>query len=267
MAARVERRICAQRRAVRREHGEWAIDISVRIDDPATENPVGVMQAALSIALLQQITNRYVGRGDGERITMVASNGLLLAETSSEHSVARIMNQNVNVREGEVDARRAVFGAERSGQVVDDAWVTGYSRTAGGDFYADLVRDFRFAGFDWGVIVQSERSETLAGPGIEAVAANVRDWREVLAAILGGALVVLILLAVGIGRWMAARIARPVDYLRGITRQISRGKDTGTVQLDTDDEFSEIARSLERIRRTMHVAVRILRETKTSAAS
>lgn len=132
--------------------GTWAIDISVRIDDPATENPVGVMQAALNIALIQDITDRYVGQGEGERITVVDSQGLLLAETSSEHSSARIMNEKVNVREGEADARRAVFGPERSGQVVDDGWVTGYSQTAGGDFYADLTRDFRFPGFNLSLI-------------------------------------------------------------------------------------------------------------------
>ena len=247
--------------------GAWAIDISMRIDDPATENPVGVMQAALSIALLQEITDRYVGQGDGERITVVDSEGLLLAETSSEHSSARIMNEKVNMREGGADARQAVFGAERSGQVVDDAWVTGYSRTAGGDLYANLTRDFRFPGFNWGVIVQSEGNGALVGPGIEALVAKVGAWRMVLAAILGGSLVLLILLAVGIGWWMAARIVRPIEYLRTITQQMSQGKATGTVHLDTNDELSDIAGALDRIRRTMHLAVRVLRERKRTAAS
>ena len=245
----------------------WAIDISVRIDDHATEHPVGVMQAALSIALLQEIADRYMGQGDGERISVVDSQGLLLAETSSEHSSARIMNEKVNVREGKADTRRAVFGAERSGQVVDNAWVTGYSRTAGGDFYADLTRDFRFPGFDWGIIVQSKGSGALVGSGIEAVAAKVEAWRKMLAAILGGSLVVLTLLAIGVGRRMASRMARPIDYLRTISQQLSQGKATGAVQLDTNDELSEIARALDRMRRTMHLAVRILRERKRSAAS
>ena len=247
--------------------GAWEIDISVRIDDPATENPVGVMQAALSIALLQEIADQYLGQGEGERITVVDSEGLLLAETSSGHSSSRIMNEKVNVREGEVDARQAVFGAERSGQVIDDKWVTGYSRSAGGEFYADLTRDFRFPGFNWGVIVQSAGSATLAGAGIEAAVESVVGWRETFASILGGSFVVLILFAVGTGWWMAARITRPIDYLRTMALQMSRGKATGAVQLETNDELSDIARALERMRRTMHLAVRIMRERKRGTPS
>ena len=247
--------------------GAWAIDISVRIDDPATENPVGVMQAALSVALLQEITDQYTEQGGRERVTVVNSEGLLLAETSSEHSSARIMNEKVNVRDGEADARQAVFGAERSGQVIDDEWVTGYSRTAGGELYADLTRDFRFPGFNWGVIVQSGGSGTRAGAGIEAAAEKVETWRETFAGILGGGFLVLILLAVATGWWMAARITRPIDYLRTMAQQMSQGKATGAVHLETNDELSEIAGALERMRRTMHLAVRIMRERKRSAAS
>lgn len=247
--------------------GAWAIDISVRIDDPATENPVGVMQAALSIALLQDITNQYIEQNAGQRITVVDSQGLLLAETSSGHSGARIMNEKVNVRDEDADARQVVFGSERWGQVVDGAWVTGYSRTAGGDFYADLTGGFRFPGFNWGVTVQSEGSGALVGPEIETVAVTVGAWRKVLAAVLGGSLVVVILLALGTGWWMARRMMRPIDYLREVTQKMSQGKATGAVRLDTNDELSEIASALDRIRRTMHLAVRILRERKRNAAS
>jgi len=65
------------------------------------------------------------------------------------------MNAKANVREGEGDARQVVFGSEHSGQVMDEEWVTGYGHAAGGELYADLVRDFRFPGSGWGVIVQS----------------------------------------------------------------------------------------------------------------
>jgi len=55
--------------------------------------------------------------------------------------------------------------------------------------------------------------------------------------------------------------------LRGVTQQMSQGKATGAVHLETNDELSEIASSLERMRRTLHLAVRILRERKRSGAS
>ena len=243
----------------------WAVDISVRIDDPATENPVGVMQAAMSIALLQAIADQY--EGPGQRITVVDSNGLLLAETSSEHSGARIMNAKANVRESEGDARQAVFGSERFGQVMDEDWVTGYSRTAGGEFYADLVRDFRFPGFGWGVIVQSEGSGVFAGAGIKAAVQEIGTWHLTYAAILGASFVVLAIVAGGMGWWMAGSIARPIHYLRTAAMQMSQGRATGAVRLETNDELSEIARALERMRRTIQMAVRILRERKRRAPS
>ena len=243
--------------------GAWAVDISVRIDDPATENPVGVMQAAMSIAMLQAIADQF--RGPSQRITVVDSNGLLLAETSSAHSSARIMNQKANVREGEGDARQAVFGSEHSGQVMDDEWVTGYSHTAGAAFYADLVRDFRFPGFGWGVIVQSEGSDALAGAGIRAAAQGVGTWHLTYAAILGACFVVLAIIAGGMGWWVAGGIARPIHYLRTAALQMSQGRATGVVRLETNDELSEIASALERMRRTVQLAVRILRERNRGA--
>ena len=241
--------------------GAWAVDISVRIDDPATEHPVGVMQAAMSIALLQTITDQYVG--PGQRISVVEGNGLLLAESSSRHSGARIMNERVNVREGEGDARRAVFGSERSGQVIDEEWVTGYSHTAGGEFYADLVRGLRFPGFGWGVIVQSEASGAFAVAGVKAAAREIATWHLMYAAVLGGSFVVLAIVAGGIGWWVAGSIARPIHYLRTMAVQMSQGRATGVVRLETDDELSEIARALEHMRRTVQMAVRILRERKS----
>ena len=245
--------------------GAWVIDISVRIDDPATENPVGVMQAALSIALIQEIADQYSERGAGERITVVNSDGLLLAETSSQHTSARIMNEKVNLRDGEADARQVAFGAEHSGQVIEDEWVTGYSRTADGEFYADLTREFRFTGFHWAVIVQSEAVGAVAG--IQAAGEKVGAWRETYAGILAGSFLVLALLAGGIGWWVAGRIARPIHYLRMMAQQISLGKATGAVQLETNDELSEIAHALERMRRTVHLAVRLVRERRRGASS
>ena len=79
-------------------------------------------------------------------------------------------------------------------------------------------------------------------------------------------MLVLVLLAIGIGWWMAMRLTRPIEYLRSVTQQMSQGKATGAVHLETNDELSEIAGSLERMRRTVHLAIRILRERKRSGA-
>lgn len=236
--------------------GSWSVDISVRIDDPATDNPVGVMQAALSITLIQAITDRYPGREDGERVTVVDSEGLLLAETSSDHSGARIMNERVNVRDGEDDVRKVVFEAEPSGHVAEGEWVTGYSRTASGEFYADLTSDFRFGGFDWGVVVQSGEGGGFS-TGIEAVTDRIGAWRGNYAAILGGGALVLGLVIGLIGWWVARRLSRPIRDLHAMTMEVSLGTSNSEVKLATNDELSEIADAFDRMRRSLLLAVRM----------
>ena len=251
--------------------GAWVIEISVRVDDPATENPVGVLQAVLSIAVIQEVADWYGGHDDdGQRVTVVNRDGLLLAETSSGHAGSRIMNEKVSLRGGEADARQAALGAEHSGQVIDDEWVTGYSSTAGGEFYADLTRGFRFPGFNWSVIVQSEEAKSHAGAehaSFEDAAMDVITWRETYTLVIGGCFLVLAVLAGGIGWIAAGRSARPIQYLRTTAEQLSQGKDVGSVHLDTNDEFSEIAGALDRLRRTILLAVRIVRERRRGATS
>ena len=243
----------------------WAIDVSMRIDEPATGKPVGVLQTALSIASIQDIADRYRERGHGERITVADDDGLLVAETNSRHSSVRLMNEKFNLRTRVNDARQAAFAADHSSRVIKDGWITEHSRTAGGEFYGDVTRGFRFPGFDWVVIVQSRRFG--ASSGIDAALQKIGAWRRDYAGILGGSFLVIALLAGGIVWWTAGRISRPIRYLRATAVQIGQGRVTGAVQLDTNDELSEVADALERIRRILRMALRGLRERRPGSTS
>ena len=131
--------------------GAWAIDISVRTRRSGDrESGRGDAGGAERRAAFRRLPISTPNRAAGSASRWSTVKVCFSRKTSSEHSSARIMNEKVNVRDGEADARQAVFGAERSGQVIDDEWVTGYSRTAGGELYADLTRDFRFPGIQLG---------------------------------------------------------------------------------------------------------------------
>ena len=248
-----------------RETDRWGIDISMRIDDPTTGKPVGVLQASLSIAVVKDIIDRYRERGYGEQITVADHRGLLLADTSSQHSHTRVMNEKFNLRDRVVDARQAAFGADHSGRVIEGGQIMEYSRTSSGEFYADLARGSRFPGFNWVVMVQTEGIG--AASGINAALEKVGAWRRTYADILGGSFLVIALLAGGIVWWMAGRISHPIRYLRATALRISQGRVTDAVQLDTNDEFAEIARALERIQRIMRQAVRALRERRKGSTT
>ena len=175
------------------------------------------------------------------------------------------MNEKVNLRDGEADARQVAFGAEHSGQAIDNEWVTGYSGTAGGEFFADLTRGFRFPGFNWSVIVQSEGIGVI--DGIERAARDVGAWRGNYALVVGVCFLVLAVLAAAVGWFAAGTSARPIQYLRAMAQQMSQGKAVGTVHLETNDELSEIAGALDRMRRTIQLAVRIMRERRKGTTS
>ena len=243
----------------------WTIGVSMRIDDPATGRPVGVLQAALNLASIHDITDRFREHGHGERITVADHDGLLLAETASEHSNARLMNDKVNLRMNENDARRAAYEDDRWGQVIEDGWATEYSRSAGDEFYADATRGARYPGFDWVVIVQSRQFG--APSGIDAGQETVGAWRRTYAGILGAGFLVIALLAGGVTWWMADRVSRPIRHLHAAAVQMSQGRTTGTLRLDTNDELSEVADAFERIRRIIRQAVRVLHERQKGSTA
>lgn len=243
----------------------WTIPVSMRIDNPVSGKPVGVLQAALNLASVHGIIDRFRERGYGERITVADHDGLLVAETVSEHSSARLMNDKANLRWRENDPRRAAYEGDRSGQVIEDGWTTEYSRTAGGAFYADAIRGSRFPGFDWAVIVQS--AQFGASSGIDAGLEKVRAWRRTHAGILGTGFLVIALLAGGVAWWMADQVSRPIRHLHAAAVQMSQGRPTGTLRLDTNDELSEVADAFERMRLTIRRAVRVLRERQKGSAA
>ena len=154
---------------------------------------------------------------------------------------------------------------DRSGHVLEGGRTTEYGRTAGGELYADATRGSRFPGFNWVVIVQSGRSG--ASSGTDTMLEKVGAWRRTYAGILGVSFLVIALLAGCIVWWTASRVSRPIWYLHAAAVQMSRGRLTGAVRLDTNDELSEVADALERIRRTIQKAVRVLRERQKGSTT
>ena len=242
---------------------QWTIAVSMRIDDPTTGRPVGVLQAALGLASIHGIVNRFREGGYGERITVADHDGLLVAETASEHSSARLMNDKANLRVNQNDVRRAAYEGDRRGQVVEEGWTTEYSRTASGEFYADATRGARFPGFDWVVIVQSAQFEASSGVEPETIGAR----RQAYAGILGAGFLVIALLAGGVAWWTADRVSRPIRQLHAAAVRINRGQATGPLRFDTNDELSEVADAFERMRRTIRRAVRMLHERQKGSTA
>ena len=98
--------------------GIWSIDISVRIDDPASGRSLGVMKAVLGVSLIQEVADHGARDIQGGTVTVISSGGLLLAETGSQHDTKRIMVDSVNLRNSTDPAIRQVFSGENRGYVI-----------------------------------------------------------------------------------------------------------------------------------------------------
>ena len=200
--------------------GVWSLDISIRIDDSADQTPLGVVKSVLSIKRVQQIADRNAKSLAGARVVITTGDGLLIAETSSNHARERIMSESTNVREHGSPALQGAFGAERSGSSTDGGmFLTAHARTAGGTFYAPVTP--RFPGFDWVVIIQRPLQTVLAPLGaLAGLADEVDTWPWVLGAglaVVSGLIVAVMLVGcLALSRRWAADIAAIAAFAQGV---------------------------------------------------
>ena len=230
--------------------GVFAVDIAMRIEDAG--EPVGVLKAALDVALVQSISDRFTGTADGLNVAILDADGRFLAETSSGHEPSHIMNTAYvaadavfsNARIAEALAPNA-DELHPDGFSIDDEWVGGYGSV--GDQLVDLrdsmANDLR--AFDWTVVVEQPSEVAFAALApLEGLADEVTDTGRslsLLLAIIGVAgLLIAALVALVFGRRLVAPIAQLRDAaveaaevtLPNVVAQID--------ELDEDDEFPEV---------------------------
>ena len=262
----------------------WAVDLSVRIQDERNRTPIGVMKAVLSIRFAQLFTDRVARRlsapgqllhaqlsdsrrdGDAPRsqFLVVTRNGLLIAETRSQHARGRIMQPDVNLLTDEsLTHLNLSYEGERSGAFIaarrdpqnrldgaaPPSHLVAFARLASTSYYAPVVDNF--AGFDWMIIVEAPNlSGHTALPELAGMqwGDDQQGWlRDVLwigAALCAALLLSSILLCWLFGRWVLS----PVRALTSRVQRMEQGHITGRIALSAKGEFAELAAALDRIR-------------------
>ena len=241
--------------------GVWSLDISIRIDDSVDQTPLGVLKSVLSISPVQQIADRNAKSLVGARVIVATGDGLLIAETSSNHARERIMSESTNVREHGSPALQGTFGAERSGSSADDGkFLTAHARTAGGEFYAPVTP--RFPGFDWLVIIQRPLRGVLAPLDPLAVLAGEADsWPWMFGAVLAVvSLLVVTIMLVGCLTY-SRRWAADVDAIAAFAQGVATGERVPRPASLHASEFVELDNAVQQLYR---VFVSVLRKSRGS---
>ena len=233
----------------------WSVDISVRIDDPASGRSLGVMKAVLGVSLIQEVAERGARDIPGGTVTVVNSNGQLLAETGSGHDAQRIMSDAVNLRTSNDAELQRVFSGSRRGYVLDSSQIIGYARSAGPELYRPVV--VRFPGFDWTVMVQQPTSVALAPiDGLASVQADLLASSRQMLIILGVVVLVVFVVAILIASMLSRAITRPLMNLRDLADAVSKGDISHTIRVDSDDEIKDVAQAFERMRTSISIILK-----------
>ena len=241
--------------------GIWSVDISVRIDDPASGRSLGVMKAVLGVSLIQQVADHGARDIPGGTVTVVSSGGQLLAETGSKHDKARIMVESVNLRNSTDPAIQQVFSANNRGYVIGSGQVLGYAKSAGPELYRSVVA--RFPGFSWTVLVQQPTSIALAPiEGLTEVQGSLQSSRQQMMIILGIVLVVVFALAVFIAGVLSRAITQPLLDLRELADAVSKGDTSHTITVNSDDEIQDVAQAFERMRTSVSIIMKRMTDLK-----
>ena len=232
--------------------GIWSVEISVRIDDPASGHSLGVMKTVLGVSLIQELSDAGVKGIEKGSVTVVNSDGLLLAETDTNHVRSRIMNSDVNFRKSKEPSIKNALGGDASGYVIGEQSVLGFAHSAGAELYSETVD--RFSGFNWVVLVQQPTSVALAPiQGLTAVQNRLAESQKNILLILAIVTVVIFILAIIVAGVLAKGITVPLLQLSEHADAISKGDMSRTIDINSDDEIGDVADSLKRLMTSLSI--------------
>ena len=239
----------------------WSIDISVRIDDPVSGNSLGVMKAVLGVSLIQAVADAGARDINGGTVTVINSGGQLLAETESKHAKNRIMVESVNLRNSSDTAIQQVFSAKSRGYVLGSGQVMGFAKSAGAEMYRTVVS--RFPGFNWSVLVQQPTAIALAPiAGLNSVQKSLQASKQQMVIILAIVVILVFILAFFVAGMLSKAITRPLLDLRELADAVSKGDTSRTIQVNSDDEIQDVAQAFERMRTSVSIIMKRMKDLK-----
>ena len=233
----------------------WAMDLSVRIDEPVSKTPVGVMRAVLSIEPIQRVADRIAQAIPAGRVLIADRSGALIAETSSDHARERIVNPGIDPIQQSEPSVGAAFGAESAGFSVDRHWLTGYAHI--GERAAEISASNRFEGLDWLVVVQQPVATAQAAlPMLSAVENALRDWQRILVFAIGGAVLLAGAAAIGLGLGAARRYASRIQAVCDLANHAAQGADVTPAVIDRPVEIAQLNNAVSRLSNALKSARR-----------
>ena len=247
--------------------GVSSFDVAVRITDPATNQPVGVVRGSVSIAALQPLADEFNDATIGREVRVLTADGLLLAETSTNHDPDRISTRPTFESSHDEAYDSALADAAPTGYLILDDVIGGYSRTSRTRAVSRLDTDV--ASPSWVAFVEQPASAALEPlSGLESLRSDLGTTTKLLTLVIAAMIIATLALAFLLARLLANRIVRPLNQLRveanrladrelpelidslhspTVTGEIPR---VTPIDIDADGEVAELATAFNSVRST-----------------
>ncbi|MDE0058710.1 MAG: cache domain-containing protein [Defluviicoccus sp.] len=226
--------------------GVWSVAISIRIDSPGGDTPLGVMKTVLAIEAVQNIADRAAREVSVGRVVVATGQGALIAETASGHDPQRIMNGDIDLREQGEPSTRDSFDGDRSGYAVGRSWLTGYARIGGHEVDARTIGGF--SGLDWIVIVQKPLTaihEPIAA--LRGIEDALHDWPLILAVAFGATIFLCAGMAVVLSAASARRLASALAAVGEMADCAARGAPASPPVIEDPEEIVRVSDAVRRL--------------------
>jgi len=246
--------------------GIWSIDISVRIDDQQTGKRLGVMKSVLGVSLLQEVADNRAKEITSGEVTVINKANLLLAETATSHNVDRIMTEAGNLGSSSNLAIQNAINSDQNGYTIGDQEVLGFARSSGAELYDSVVKGFQ--GFNWMVLVQQPTNVALAPiRNLDDVQSDLAASRQNTLLVVGGAIVVIALIAFIMANMLSRRIIGPLNQLQQAAERVAKGDTSQAVSIQSNDEIEDLARIFDRMRNSVAILITRYKKIQSGRAA
>ena len=222
--------------------GTWSVPISVRLADPATQEPVGVMRAVLAIEPIQKIADRTAEAIPGGLVWIVTKDGVLIAEAASGQDRGGTANRDV------ISTEQEAVSLVAEGFAVHEDWLIGHARTGRPDTYAPIAA--RFSGFDWVVVVQQPVATVYRRiPALDVIDDTLRNWQGMLA--IGTVSLVLCWIATtfAFAVGTARRYSDAIKTARELAESAEQGKTVSVAEIEHPREIAQLYDAVKELSR------------------
>ena len=212
--------------------GELGIRLTLRIDDPATNAAVGVIDGMIGVAAIHELSDAFAQRS-GTHVRILDADGALVAETESGHARDRVLKLSTETMNIE-GWRAGVGNTGRSGGSVDAGIERGWVRLA------EAEGPHR----DW-IVIAERQADLRSAPGGGTKAAIAGVGLAVLAGLVGGL-------------WLRRRVGIRLGNLADAIERLGDGDIKNAIPAEGNDDIARIGRGVEKMRGTMRRALQII---------